>query len=421
MEDVVPALLLRLKVPLKGHPLSSSDSHPDSGSLSGAPDDLALLGLQGLVSTRARDLLEYLVDPSLHSGQAQGYGQGKASGRLMTHPMSAAAARALAGVLEVCTGSQTLNHFFSSLVPALCLEMVTASDVIDTLTASSSSGGGEVGSESELLYEQDRLDAVKQAAVALMTAVSSPGSIGFLVSELSKLMEHETDVRRRRWGCYLTEQLFRCSRAPYSDLVPVLLKNLLSRVAETDKPLLQAVSDALSALSTANTVVSLDELATHLTFMQSCIGSAASDARHRAGNKDSLYSKESGEFHLPLLSLPKALEPFLAICLHALMNGSHQQRETSADVISELALWTDPSLLKPYLIKTTGPLIRVVGDRFPSAVKAAILTTLTTLLDRGGAGLKAFVPQLQVTPPLSRTCLTPLLIRTIIQMTPYLR
>ena len=419
---MVPALLLRLKVPLKGHPLSSSDSHADSGSLSGAPDELALLGLQGLVSTRARDLLEYLVDPSLHSGQAQGYGQGKVSGRLMTHPMSAAAARALAGVLEVCTGSQTLNHFFSSLVPALCLEMVTASDAIDTLTASStsSSGGGE-GTESELLYEQDRLDAVKQAAVALMTAVSSPGSIGFLVSELSKLMEHETDVRRRRWGCYLTEQLFRCSRAPYGDLVPVLLKNLLSRVAETDKPLLQAVSDALSALSTANTVVSLDELATHLTFMQSCIGSAASDARHRAGNKDSLYSKESGEFHLPLLSLPKALEPFLAICLHALMNGSHQQRETSADVISELALWTDPSLLKPYLIKTTGPLIRVVGDRFPSAVKAAILTTLTTLLDRGGAGLKAFVPQLQVTPSPATYLCHPLLIITIIQMTPYLR
>ena len=192
----------------------------------------------------------------------------------------------------------------------------------------------------------------------------------------------------------------------------------------------------------------------HYYIQQSCIGSAASDARHRAGNKDSLYHKESGEFHLPLLSLPKALEPFLAICLHALMNGSPQQRETAADVISELALWTSPALLKPYLIKTTGPLIRVVGDRFPSAVKvgewvaaavgiysnicmtyfpvlpstqsltsiyqpvvssiddlplppssfllpsrsqASILTTLTTLLDRGGSGLKAFVPQLQTT------------------------
>ena len=126
-------------------------------------------------------------------------------------------------------------------------------------------------------------------------------------------------------------------------------------------------------------VYSLFCVTTSITLCQSCIGSAASDARHRAGNKDrymihlntpitpltrfrtpsslalappfltnppsqhppspphnSLYSKESGEFHLPLLSLPKALEPFLAICLHALMNGSPQQRETAADVISEV-------------------------------------------------------------------------------------
>ena len=60
------------------------------------------------MATRARDLLEFLVDPTLHSS-GQSYGQGKVQGRLMTHPMSAAAARALAGVLEVCTGPQTLN------------------------------------------------------------------------------------------------------------------------------------------------------------------------------------------------------------------------------------------------------------------------------------------------------------------------
>ena len=285
MEDVVPALLLRLKVPLKGGPghqhLSTMDKNQSqhqgpekegvgegvAGALSS--DELALLGLQGLVSTRPRDLLEYLVDPTINTssqGQGHGQGQGKMIGRLMAHPMSGSAARALAGVLEVCTGSQTLNHFFSTLVPALCLELMTASDTIEKLTtqASSSSSSSsasttassdgmevEMGAEVEdvdgregalLLFERDRLESIKAAATSLMTAVSSPGSIGFLVSELSKLMEHESDVRRRRWGCYLAEQLFRCSKAPYGDLVPVLLKNLLSRVAETDRDLLQAVS-----------------------------------------------------------------------------------------------------------------------------------------------------------------------------------
>ena len=51
----------------------------------------------------------------------------------------------------------------------------------------------------------------------------------------------------------------------------------------------------------------------------------------------------------------------------------HKMRETAADVIAELAAMADPAVLKPYLIKTSGPLIRVVGDRFPSNVKAAIL------------------------------------------------
>ena len=32
--------------------------------------------------------------------------------------------------------------------------------------------------------------------------------------------------------------------------------------------------------------------------------------------------------------------------------------------------------LKPYFVKITGPLIRVVADKFPWAVKAAILKTL---------------------------------------------
>jgi hypothetical protein len=45
----------------------------------------------------------------------------------------------------------------------------------------------------------------------------------------------------------------------------------------------------------------------------------------------------------------------------------------------------------------TGPLIRIIGDRFPSAIKAAILGTLGLLIDKASTGLKPFVPQLQTT------------------------
>ena len=93
-------------------------------------------------------------------------------------------------------------------------------------------------------------------------------------------------------------------------------------------------------------------------------------------------------------------------------------REGSALGIGEIVVLTDPASLKPYVIKMTGPLIRVVGDRFPSSAMSAILEvrllqsltsyesmiysyvskqTLSILLDKGGANLKAFVPQLQTT------------------------
>jgi hypothetical protein len=123
----------------------------------------------------------------------------------------------------------------------------------------------------------------------------------------------------------------RRSKAVFSDYVPVLLKYLLSRVAEFDRSLLQAVSDALLSLSNC---VPLEELSNHLDFMRSCVNSTASDARHRVGSGD-LYV--AGHFVLPLLTIPKSLESFLSIALHALMNGSLQGRETAADVIAELA------------------------------------------------------------------------------------
>lgn len=106
--------------------------------------------------------------------------------------------------------------------------------------------------------------------------------------------------------------------------------------------------------------------------MRNCISSTASAARHRVG-PDRLQPNAAGELILPLFTVPKSLDPLYNILLHALMNGSHTAREVAADTIGELAKFADVAVLKPMLIKTTGPLIRVVGDRFPSSVKSAIL------------------------------------------------
>jgi len=72
-------------------------------------------------------------------------------------------------------------------------------------------------------------------------------------------------------------------------------------------------------------------------------------------------------------------------------------RETSAAALGEAIGFTSAAALGPFVVQITGPLIRIVGDRFPWGVKAAILQTLKLLIGKGAMLLKPFVPQLQTT------------------------
>ena len=100
---------------------------------------------------------------------------------------------------------------------------------------------------------------------------------------------------------------------------------------------------------------------------------------------------------LPGLCLPNGLGPLVAVYLQGLMTGTPELREASAAALGEAVGLADAKALKPYVIQITGPLIRIVGDRFPAGVKAAILQTLSLLIAKGAILLKPFVPQLQTT------------------------
>ncbi len=124
--------------------------------------------------------------------------------------------------------------------------------------------------------------------------------------------------------------------------------------------------------------------------------STVSDARHRPG-RSGLEVLPDGTLLLPIFSLPKGLDPFITLYLHGISSGSATTKETAAEGLNEVIKATAPTALKPYLIKTTGPIIRILGERCPSDVRTALLRTACSLLDRGDVGLKAFAPQLQAT------------------------
>ena len=71
----------------------------------------------------------------------------------------------------------------------------------------------------------------------------------------------------------------------------------------------------------------------------------------------------------------------MAIFLQGLMYGGSEIREQAALGLGELIQYTDDAQLKPFIMQITGPLIRIVGEKFSAQVKAAILDDLRFVSD----------------------------------------
>lgn len=103
--------------------------------------------------------------------------------------------------------------------------------------------------------------------------------------------------------------------------------------------------------------------------------------------------------HVPGFSLPKGISPLVPIIIAGLTTGSNEQREQAAYAIGDLVERTEESAIKPFVVPFTGPLIRVAtqATTYPPAVKTAILSALTTMLESIPTFVKPFFPQLQRT------------------------
>ena len=78
----------------------------------------------------------------------------------------------------------------------------------------------------------------------------------------------------------------------------------------------------------------------------------------------------------------QGITPILPIFREGILNGPQELKETAAIGLGEVIKHTSAEALKPSVVNITGPLIRILGDRFSWSVKVAVLDTLGLLLGK---------------------------------------
>ncbi|XP_076236761.1 lethal (3) 80Fj [Calliopsis andreniformis] len=269
--------------------------------------------------------------------------------QLTTPPVNTKALSILASV-----AGEALTRFLHKILPAL-------------LTALSSAQGtpNEV---QELEYCQ-----------AVILSVTDEVGVRTVMDQLMEATRAD-DPSRRRSAATLLCAFCRDTRADYSQYVPQLLRGLIHLFTDDDKDVLQMSWEALTAVT--KTLASDQQIA-HVQDIRQAVRFAVSDLK--------------GQELLPGFCLPKGITPILPIFREAILNGLPEAKEQAAQGLGEVIKLTSASALQPSVVHITGPLIRILGDRFNWSVKAAVLETLAILLGKVGVMLKQFLPQLQTT------------------------
>jgi hypothetical protein len=82
----------------------------------------------------------------------------------------------------------------------------------------------------------------------------------------------------------------------------------------------------------------------------------------------------------------QGITPLLPIFREGILNGAPDVKQDAAEGLGQVIKLTSATALKPSVVGITGPLIRILGDRFSWNVKVAVLQTLGLLLVKVSEG-----------------------------------
>ncbi|XP_059439580.1 protein ILITYHIA isoform X2 [Corylus avellana] len=299
--------------------------------------DTALDGLKQILSVRTTAVLPHILPKLVHL------------------PLSAFNAHALGALAEVA--GPGLNCHLGTVLPALLSAM-----------------GGD---------DKDVQTLAKEAAETVVLVIDEEGVESLILELLKGVGDSQASIRRS--SSYLIGYFFKNSKLYLVDEAPNMISTLIILLSDLDSATVLVAWEALSRVVSS---VPKEVLPSYVKIVRDAVSTSRDKERRK---------KKGGPILIPGFCLPKALQPLLPIFLQGLISGSAELREQAALGLGELIEVTSVQALKEFVIPITGPLIRIIGDRFPWQVKSAILSTLSIIIRKGGMALKPFLPQLQTT------------------------
>ncbi|XP_055340770.1 eIF-2-alpha kinase activator GCN1-like isoform X2 [Paramacrobiotus metropolitanus] len=100
---------------------------------------------------------------------------------------------------------------------------------------------------------------------------------------------------------------------------------------------------------------------------------------------------------IPGLCLPEGAAVFIPLLRDALLSASADEKEVVGQTIGDLVRLSSQNGLKSSVVTITGPIIRILGDRYSSSVRTVLLDSLNALIEKCSLLIKPFVPQIQTT------------------------
>ena len=294
--------------------------------------------------------------------------------RLISVPETASNLKALGALAEVA--GPTIHSHLHVIMPTLLTEAGYHPDVSPVAAAAAN------------------------ALASVAGAVQEDG-LHLFMSEIHKGLD-EGGLRRNGAAAAIVA-FCKTTKLDYQEHLPGLLSSLIPLLTEDDPDCLLSIWNALSAVMAS---IPKEMAPSFVRTVKEAVQTAKEKEKRKyrgsgggsGGVAVDVMSAAPPAIIIPGFSLPKALAPILPVYLQGVLQGSSAElRELSAEGLGELIEVTNEDSLKPFVVQITGPLIRIIGDRFPWQTKAAILKTMGGLVQRAGVGLRPFLPQLQST------------------------